>query len=330
MKTKMVLIFVLLIFDLLTGCAPANGLFKTAIPATSTSQAFASTSLSSNSEIPTAIITQTAAIFTPSTLETVPTLGADDAFEFLRSYLRNEPPCQLPCWGGITPGNSTLGDVQKQLTVFSGISESSYLGEAGDSWLTGNFRIKFNEKISIWPHYLASSSNETILFLSISTGSTESTTEGAIYASQDYNELFFAYTLAQIVSTYGLPPQTFMTANINVAEPTSPDFFTIRLLYPDLGIFVRYTMPMETGNTIFRFCPYQSVIYLDLIPQGHSNDYKYLFEQSGTFEWSLSPGLPYDKSTEEALGIENDEFYRLIISSPNQCFETPKNIWPEP
>jgi hypothetical protein len=328
MKTKMLSIFILLIFDLLTGCAPANELFETAIPVTSTTQAFAPPSLSNNGETPT--IKQTATIFAPSTLVSVPTFEANAAFELLRDYLKNKPPCQLPCWGGITPGNSTLGDVQKQLTVFSGISERAYFGEAGDSWITGNFRIKFDEKISIGTHYLASTSNETILFIRISTGSTESTTEGAVYAGQHHNELFFAYTLAQIVSTYGLPAQTFMTANINVAEPTSPDFFVIRLLYPDSGIFAIYTMPIETGGTHYKFCPSESLIDFDLIPQGHSNDYKNLFEQSGTLEWSLSLNSPYDKSTEEALGIENDEFYRLIISSPNQCFETPKNIWPEP
>lgn len=328
MKTKMFLICILLILNLLTGCVPTSELFKTAIPATSATQAFASPSLSSNGEIPTPIITQTAATFAPST--PVPTLGADDAFELLQNYLKNKPPCQLPCWGGITPGKSTLDDVKKQLTVFSGISERAYFGEAGDAWITGNFRIKFDEKISIWPHYLASSSNETILFISISTGSTESTAEGAVYAGRDHNKLFFAYTLPQIILTYGLPAQTFMTADINVAESTSPDFFIIRLLYPDLGIFVRYTMPMEAGDANYRFCPYQSVVYLDLIPQGHGNAYKDLFEQSGTLEWSLSPDSSYDKSTEEALGIADDEFYRLITSSPSQCFESSLYIWPEP
>ena len=315
----------LLIISLLTGCIPTNESIKTSFPTVSTTQASVSPSLSSNSESPTPIITQTAPV---STLVPVPTLGTEDAVGILRNYLKNQPPCQLPCWGGITPGKSTLSDVQNQLTAFSGISERAYFGEAGDSWITGNFRIKFDEKISIWPHYLASSSDETIMFVSISTGSTESR-EGAIYAGRGYNELFFAYTLPQIVSTYGLPPQTFMTADINVAEPTAPDYFVIRLLYPDLGIFVSYTMPVETGGNNYKFCPSESLVYMDLIPQGHSNDYKDLFKQKGNLEWSLSP-TPYDKSNGEALGITDEEFYRLIVSSPNRCFESPINIWPEP
>ncbi len=329
MSTKKLLICILF-FNLLTGCIPVNESINTPFPTAPITQVFASPSLSGVSESPTPIITDTAAV---PTLMSVPTLGTEDAFGVLRNYLKNKPPCQLPCWGGITPGKSTLSDVQEQLALLSGISKYIYYGEAGDSWIVGNQDFDLVEEkgvISINSSYLASTSNETILLVGISTGSTESTAEGAVYAGRDHNELFFSYTLPQIILTYGLPTQTFMTANINVAEPTSPDFFVIRLLYPDLGIFVRYTMPMKIGDTNFRFCPYQSVIYLDLIPQGHSNDYKDLFEQSGTLEWSLSPDSSYDKSTEEALGMADDEFYRFITSSPTQCFESPINAWPEP
>lgn len=328
LNTKMFSICILLIISLLTGCVTTSESMKTSFPTTATAQAFASPSLSDNSESPMPIITQTAAM---PTLMLVPTLGMDNGFEILRNYLKNKPPCQLPCWGGITPGKSTLSDVQKQLTAFSGISERAHFGESGDSWIAGNFRIKFDEKISIWPHYLASSNNETILFVSILTGSKESK-EGAVYAGSDYNELFFAYTLSQIVSTYGLPAQTFMTADINVAESTAPDFFVIRLLYPDLGIFVSYTMPAETSNNNYKFCPDESVIYLRLIPQGHGNDYKDFLNQLGedNNEWSPSPAnMPFYKSTEEALQLTDEEFYQLITTSPNPCFESPINIWPK-
>jgi hypothetical protein len=169
--------------------------------------------------------------------------------------------------------------------------------------------------------------------MSISTGSTESTADGAVYADRDHNELFFAYTVPQIVSTYGLPALTYMTADINVAEPAAPDFFVIRLLYPDLGIFIRYTMPMDTGDTNYRFCPSQSVVYLSLIPQEHSNDYKDFFNQLGedNNEWAPSAiNSPLYKSTEEALGITDVEFYQFITSSSVRCFESQINIWPEP
>ena len=174
---------------------------------------------------------------------------------------------------------------------------------------------------------------DTVSRISISTFSIQCKTAGHICGNKDYNELLNSYTLPQVLSTYGLPDHLFLTADLNVAEPTSPDYFLIRLPYPKLGIFVRYTMPMEIKTDTYRFCPSESLIALDLIPPGHSEDYQEYFKQIQTDEWGPSPLsalLPSYKSTEEAIGITNGEFHRLIISSPAECFESPIDIWPEP
>ncbi len=334
MNAKILSICTLFIFGILSSCIPADKPVNGSFTATKTMQVSISPSMSFEAESPTP--TAKAAV-TPSPvliLTSAPTLDADVAFRILRDYLKNKQPCQLPCWWGITPGKSTLSEVQKQLTDFSGISKRIYFGQAGNSWVVGNLDIDFDEGdsvIGVRSSYLASSNIEAISFVGIDTVSLPKSTKGRVYGDVNYNELLFAYTLPQIVSTYGIPAQTFMTAEIYAAEPTAPDYFVIRLLYPNLGVFLRYRMPAETNDSVYMFCPSQSVVYLDLIPQEYGNDYKDYFKQIASTEWNPAiPEITFYKSTDEALGITNEEFYRLIATSPTKCFESPISIWPDP
>jgi len=178
--------------------------------------------------------------------------------------------------------------------------------------------------------YLVPFDGETVSRIRISTSSIPCNTTGHICGNKDYNELLNSYTLPQMLSTYGLPEHLFLTSDLNVAEPTSPDYFLIRLLYTRLGIFVKYTMPMEIRADTYKFCPSESTIDLELTPQGIGNNYREFFRQVGDEEWASIPYTTYDQPVEEALGLTNEEFYQLIISSPATCFESPIDIWPEP
>jgi hypothetical protein len=329
----MFLICTLLIGGVLANCTPADESINIPLTATETMRVSVSPNITTETLIPTVtpLVTTSPAPF----LTSAPTLDSEVAYRTLRNYLTNMKPCQLPCWWGLSPGKSTLSEVQKQLTEFSGISRRVYFGQAGNSWTVGNLDIDFDEGdsvIGVRTSYLISSDNsETVSIMGIDTVSLPQSTNGRVYGDKNYNELLFAYTLPQIVSTYGIPAQTFITAEIYEAEPTAPDYFVIRLLYPDLGMFIRYRMPAETNDSIYRFCPSLSVVYLDLIPKEQGNSYKDYFMQIGSAEWNPAVSeIPFYKSTDEAIGITNEEFYPLITSSPTICFESPISIWPRP
>ncbi len=322
-----------LIFTILAGCLSTSKRNTSSFPTTTATLPIVTTpSLSINGGFSTSTMpssTNTALPLLPG----ISTLAQSDGFALLQEYLKNVPPCQLPCWGGITPGKSTLTDVQKQLTVFSGISNRTYFGPAGNSWIVGNLDVFYplgNTVIEIWPGYIALSDGETVLGISIGTQSLPQNPEGLVYGDNDYNSLLSAYTLPQIFATYGMPTQTFVTAEIYVAEPTAPDYFKIHLMYQDQGIFITYTMPAEINEDSYKFCPSDSLIELDLIPQGNGDNYQEFFRQIGDDEWASFPSSPLNKSMEEALGMTTEEFYDLFSSSTTQCLESPISIWPEP
>lgn len=334
MTSKKILVYKLLIFIILSGCILNNKPNTSTIPSTTaTLQVVNLPSLSTTGYSSASTMTSLTNTTLPAMTQ-IPTLPTNDAFVLLQEFLKNDVPCQLPCWGGITPGVSTLSDVQNLLTTFSSVSSWTYFGKGGGSSFIGNLEIDYpldDTVINIWTAYLAPSESEAILNIVIDTQSLPENQKADFYGNESYNTLLSAYTLAQIMSTYGLPAQIFFSADINEAEPTAPDFFIVRLLYPDLGIFVKYTMPVETKQKTYGFCASDSIIYLDLLPQGFGENYKDFFKQIGDNQWNPTlPMLPFYKSVEESLEITNEEFYTLIISSPETCFESPKDIWPKP
>lgn len=330
MKTKVILVCSLIIC-LVAGCVSLNNPVQIPVISTSISQPSTSPTLFIQ-ETPTITLTPT---FIVPTFEAVPTFGTNEAFGILRNYLKNQIPCQLPCWLGITPGKSTTLEVKKQLVEFSGISEKIYFGQVSNDWIVGNLNIKVNEGdnvIAIGSHYLTKTNNETVLSASFTAFPYHSSRDGHIYADEDYNNLLFEYKLPQIVKTYGLPAQTIMSAEIGVAEPTSPDYFIMRVLYPELGIFLKYEMPVETKEITYKFCVSEAIIGLEVISQEYHKSYREFFKETDEeWEWATSAvATSYYKSVKDAIGIGDKDFYNLLLSSPNQCFESPINIWPEP
>ena len=86
---------------------------------------------------------------------------------------------------------------------------------------------------------------------------------------------------------------------------------------------------MEEKARAFMFCPSESLITLDLTPQDIGENYVDFFQQIGATEWT-SLEKTHHQLLEDSLDMTNEEFSQAIISSPESCFETPINIWPEP
>ena len=331
MKPKTSLICLLWTATILFGCLPQN-YSPSSLTATATLQILSTPRLSNPINLPTATNTPYINVVS-STLPAIPTLEASEAFSLLREFLKNDPPCQLPCWGGITPGKSTVTDAQKQLAILSGISDNTFFGQVEDSWVVGTLDIYYpleNTVVNIWPSYVTLSNNETVLNIGIGTQSLPQNPKGLVYGDREYNAFLSAYTINRILATYGLPNLIYARADINAAEPTAPDYFIIRLLYLDLGIFISYTMPMETKETTFKFCPSESLINLELTSQDVGTNYQEFFRQVGNEEWASLPFTTHDQLLEDALGLTDEEFYQLIVSAPATCFESPIEIWPEP
>lgn len=126
-----------------------------------------------------------------------------------------------------------------------------------------------------------------------------------------------------------MPNFIYTRADKNTAEETAGDFFFINLLYLDLGIYISYAMSLEEKGNEFQFCPSESLINLNLTSSDVGDTYGDFFRQLGVMEWFYFKEPRY-LLLENALGITDEEFSKAIISSPDRCFETPIDIWPEP
>jgi hypothetical protein len=317
-KTKIALLIVIL--TLLSNCTPQLPV----VTDTATPQA-------TNTVVPTIKPTKTV---TPiPTATDLPTISTNQVKAKVKELLETNGGCELPCWWGIKPGISQMEDVRAQLTTFSGIAKTMYVGQAGESWSLGYLEINYPEGneviINIDSTYLAPSDGDEIIVIGVDTQALPQSLAGLIYGDLKYSELLSAYTLPQILFKYGIPAQVFFTADIYEYEKDAPDFFEIRLLYPDRGIFAIYKMPAETTANTYRFCPSNSFIKLTLIPQDLGDSYQELLLKLGD-EWNgFFPLSPFHKTPEEAIGMSIEDFYRIFSSSANECLESPSSIWPE-
>lgn len=288
---------------------------------------------------PTSIVSETATLIEPTSQATQPlfptftpppTLNLVESLT-LEDYLENASPCRLPCWGGITPGESNLVDIQKHLNSFNSVSERTEFFKA-DSWIVGTLDLdipKENTVVRIFSGYLMPFDGDTVLRIGIDTQSLPKNPKGRVYGDEEYNALLFAYTMPQIFISHGLSNLIYARADLNVGEPTAPDYFIIRLLYLDLGVFISYTMPMETKENTFRFCPSESLINLELTPPDIGENYEDFFQQFGEGEWTTLQRT-HHKPLEDAISLTNEEFSQAIVSSPETCFESLRDIWPDP
>lgn len=269
---------------------------------------------------------------TPSYPTLPPTLTVDESTDQLNSFLGNISSCQLPCWFGITPGSSDIADVQNQINIFSNIAEDVYVGQSGDSWSLATIDVNYptgNTVVRIFTAFLAPIGDNLVGSISVSTQALPKSLIGRVYGDAEYNDVLTAYSLPAILATYGVPDLLYFTADIYEYEQNAPDYFEIRLLYPKLGVFAKYTMPAETLSTTYRFCPSNSLIDFDLIsPELGRNYSDFLIEISS--EWKdFFPPSPYHKPPIEASGITNEEFFHIFTTTGDYCLESPISIWPQ-
>jgi hypothetical protein len=231
-----------------------------------------------------------------------------------------------------------LLDLQAQFTIFSSIATNIYFPNADKHpTLEGSGIFQDGAMEIIYPvhnvsiqmifyYYVLNNANE-ITMINISTQALPHNLTGRVYGDPAYNELLSAYTLYEILSTYGKPDQIFITADIYEYEAQAPDYLQIRLLYPTRGIFVRYTAPAESSGNYYISCIAKAFIDLWLIAPDQENGYQNILPMLSSDWQGFFPLSPFNKTTEEAFGMTIDEFYSIYSSPTSRCLKTPISIW---
>lgn len=258
--------------------------------------------------------------FTP-----VPALPAEEAYDLLANWLQNNNDCQLPCWGGLIPGKSLSLEAYSKLTAFRSIADIGVFYPTGGIVLITYPRDDLKIRINVGLHSKADRRTMKVVWIStytlreLETGGYEE-----VYNAPAYNELLGAYTLNSILSKYGPPTEIWVRADIYTTG--TQETFSITLLYPEMGIFVRYNMLAERLDDQIRGCPSHSFVELWLLSSDDTSHYQDVL-LSEDIHWEGN--WLYTTPIQEAASMTVDAFYQTYKEPADKCLETPLNIWPE-
>jgi hypothetical protein len=246
---------------------------------------------------------------TPSvpTWTPLPTLPAEDARAFIGDLFNTNAGCQLPCWWGITPGQTTWMEAQHFLEPFAlDISQQAMEDQSQKAWVDIPSPIDVSYINSLEQTYRIR--------------------DGVVESIQTYNYEILAtwYYMPNILEVYSQPSEVGIYTyrnEFNGSRPTS-----IILFYADRGIMLEYVGggSVHTVGENVQICPLWT--------------YNFMYLWSPALELTFNEAVnmfldienePYPIRLQDATGMSLEVFFQTY-SNPNTttCLETPVNLWP--
>lgn len=265
-----------------------------------------------STDIPTPILSTRTPVLTLA-----PTLTTVEEEALVLEMLKDNSGCQLPCWWGFRPGETSWE-----------IPEAFFIswGKEIEAWQiqgTHHYTVYFD--ISSQNHYHYQGYHEKNGLLDrIGIHALPPTNEDGnpAYGDPQFTKQWAAYLPAQMLITYGQPSQILL--GVSRETPWVP--FDLLLFYPEQGILAQYSGSANMEGEVFQIYPYQVEITLYLWAPG---DYSALVDVPGiggyTYSIDEMSGIrPLGSVTE--LSIE--QFYQTFMQPDTQiCLETPMEIW---
>lgn len=217
-----------------------------------------------------------------------PTLTADEEYTYVREMLATNAGCELPCWWGITPGESDWQEAMDQLSPLY-------------------FQFWFLEEDRYDVHLNLAKAKDVVESIHVSGYCPHSMNECFLFA-QDWS----GYSLDWVMERYG-PPSRARIVFPPTIEAGAPIYYNLYVLYDDLGFSIAYTGAAIERDKILLTCFSFYHIRLWLQPPGSLLP---LLEQGISPEaWDFAVPL------EEATGMSLEEFYETF-RHPGACLET--------
>ncbi|RME60736.1 hypothetical protein D6779_01640, partial [Candidatus Parcubacteria bacterium] len=185
-------------------------------------------------------------------------LPIKEGWERIDELLATNGNCRLPCFWGITPGKSLRADLEGVLLLFVKNAKHynfDYPDLGGMSWVKETNELVVNFGLSYWgqkgkPVGILAFRAEAI---DIRDGLDSAR---LTYDSPIFNQQFREYMLPQILTDYGPPDEVYVLtyAGSTVPNLAQPSFY-LYLLYPEQGIFIKYTAPWGREGEYVVGCP---------------------------------------------------------------------------
>jgi hypothetical protein len=146
----------------------------------------------------------------------------------------------------------------------------------------------------------------------------------SFFDSETFGKRVDYYSLSRVLSEQGMPEAVMIaTSDSPPISVPSIGFFDIVLLYPEQGIWVKYTTQMDMDSANVRGCPTNSHVEIELYPSGNADSFStslaQYWDNKGWFQ-------PLEKVTSMSL----KQFYETFRQPTDKCIETPANLWPTP
>lgn len=259
----------------------------------------------------------------------IPTLPVEDARLKLLNFLASNGNCYLPCLWGITPGKSTFQEAQsilEPLTSISGFTAfESSVGAIDPNYAEGDLGIYTNIRFRADPNnnIVGSISFHAQALQEISQGNYEE-----LFGDPLYDRLLETYSLPRILTIYGPPADILIRTNSEL-PPQNWGPFEILLSYPERGILVHYTIPMNPVGPNIVGCPEKSRLELKLMASGNINSTDKLLELLSA-PAKVEEVFPGYQPIEEVTSLSLELFVKKYSQPTDNCIETPANYWPAP
>jgi hypothetical protein len=241
--------------------------------------------------------------------------------------LRDNGGCQFPCWWGIMPGETGLQTSRSLLETFESIVIGSIFDDNG-----GYARWFLTE-------------NDLIIDIDVNLVSdteTVTTIEGLWVVIQVHRRLddggeivwespindtdLQAFTLPQILSTYGRPEDVLIRVNRGWVD------FDLILDYSTQGFALWYIAPSEHIENTYRLCVINAYIHLAM----WNPDMAYTWAEGITMTtsgepWEVDSLIQDFVSLEERSNLTIDDFFQNFKNPEySACIDTSDELWPGP
>lgn len=240
----------------------------------------------------------------------IPTPPGDDVTQQVLWLFETNNGCQLPCWWGITPGQTEWTVVEEFLNRFDQVIHDT----------SSTPGLEYYETTIPLPTEVFAE-DKTNLRIVARNGIVESIGIHLPFIEVPPGYLT-NYTLSTLLTTYGKPTEVWLSTYSAPQGGHSELPFRAVLFYPDQGIAAQYSNNGVKQGDIIRGCPQEEPVgTLKLwLP---SLDFTFEEVKSRTAEFNVD-----FLSLEEATEMNVATFYEIFKNPDNTtCLETPANLW---
>jgi hypothetical protein len=241
--------------------------------------------------------------FTP-----LPTLGLEEAQELVLELFKTNAGCNLPCWWGITPGESSWSDTYHFLSQFG--TNINIGGSMEDPSFIAYFQVPIPE--DMYPYYFDSQDYHVV--------------DNVVVGIEVFTDRVSRYSLKSILVAHGPPSEIWIWTYQNEYAGLFP--IVLIFFYSDIGIMASFSGDAARDADIVRSC-LRDEIAGKLFLWSPSQELSFIEALDITREFDLRDVVGDPISIEEASGISISVFYKSLTETDNTlCLVTPYDIWP--